>query len=76
MDQSEKDLLEKYKDTNPELKALWEDHVLYSNKVDKLTTKPYRTPSEEQELKMLKKQKLDNKTKMIALFDRLKKEQS
>ena len=76
MDQTEKDLLEKYKDTNPELKALWEDHVLFSNQVNKLADKPYRTPSEEQTLRQLKKQKLDNKTKMIDLIERLKKEQS
>ena len=76
MDQTEKDLLEKYKDSNPELKALWEDHILYRNQVDRLASKPYRTPSEEQSLKQLKKQKLDNKTKMFAMIERLKKEQS
>jgi len=76
MDQREKELLEKYKETNPELRALWEDHVLYSSQVDKLEAKSFRTPTEEQTLKQLKKQKLEVKTSMMDFLDRLKKAES
>ncbi|MBR4742500.1 MAG: DUF465 domain-containing protein [Desulfovibrio sp.] len=76
MDQQEKDLLEKNKDKDPELKALWEDHVLYSKQVDKLESKSFRTPTEEQTLKQLKKQKLEGKTKMLSILDKLKKMQA
>lgn len=72
MDQYELDLLEKYAATDPDLKSLWEDHVLYSKQVDKLATKPFRTPTEEQTLKQLKKQKLEVKTQLMAMLDRLK----
>ena len=73
MDPSEKELLEKYKETDPELKALWEDHILYSKQVDQLESKSFRTPTEERTLKQLKKQKLEGKTKMMNFLDRLKK---
>ena len=57
MEQRELLLLEKYAAVNPELKELWEDHILYEKQVEKLEAKAYRTPTEEQTLKQLKKQK-------------------
>ncbi|MDE7240893.1 DUF465 domain-containing protein [Desulfovibrio sp.] len=74
MDQHELDLLEKYAAKDPELKSLWDDHVLYEKQVEKLESKSYRTPTEEQTLKQLKKQKLENKTQLMDMLDRLKKE--
>ena len=76
MDQREKELLEKYKETNPELRTLWEEHVLYSSQVEKLDAKSFRTPTEEQTLKQLKKQKLEVKTNMMGILDKLKKSES
>lgn len=76
MDQREKELLEKYKETNPELRTLWEEHVLYSSQVEKLEAKSFRTPTEEQTLKQLKKQKLEVKTNMMDILDKLKKSES
>ena len=74
MDQHEIDLLEKYAPKDPELKSLWDDHVLYEKQVEKLEGKGFRTPTEEQTLKQLKKQKLENKTQLMDMLDRLKKE--
>ncbi|MDE5879137.1 MAG: DUF465 domain-containing protein [Desulfovibrio sp.] len=76
MDQHELDLLEKYAAKDPELKSLWDDHVLYEKQVEKLEGKSFRTPTEEQTLKQLKKQKLENKTQLMDMLDRLKKENS
>lgn len=72
MDQQEKDLLEKYAPTNPELKSLWDDHLIYEKQVEKLESKKILTPAEQQTLKQLKKQKLDGKTKMMHILDDLK----
>ncbi len=74
MDQHELDLLGQYAPTDPDLKSLWDDHVLYEKQVEKLEGKGYRTPTEEQTLKQLKKQKLENKTQLMDILDRLKKE--
>ena len=62
MEQRELLLLEKYAAVNPELKELWEDHILYEKQA-------YRTPTEEQTLKQLKKQKLEGKTRLHAILD-------
>ena len=72
MDQHELELLERYAATDPELKFLWEDHVLYEKQVEKLEAKAFRSPTEEQTLKQLKKQKLEGKTQLMAVLDRLK----
>ncbi len=72
MDQQELELLEKYAATDPELKSLWDDHVLYEKQVEKLDGKNFRSPTEEQTLKQLKKQKLEGKTQLMAVLDRLK----
>jgi hypothetical protein len=74
MDQQELAILEKYAATDPELKSLWEDHVLYEKQVEKLEGKGFRSPTEEQTLKQLKKQKLEGKTQLMAVLDRLKKQ--
>ncbi len=54
---------------NPVLKPLWEEHILLSKQVEKLESKPFLTPSEEVDLKELKKRKLDNKTILHAKID-------
>ena len=61
MDQHEIELIEQLLPTDPELKSLWEDHVIYSKQVEKLEAKSFRTPTEEQTLKQLKKQNLKAK---------------
>lgn len=58
MDQHELELLKKYAATDPELKSLWDDHVLYEKQVEKLEHKAFRTPTEEQTLKQLKSRNL------------------
>ena len=74
MDQQDKDLLAKYAAADPELKSLWDEHLLYEKQIEKLESHPYRTPTEEQTLKQLKKQKLEGKTRMSHILDRLKEE--
>lgn len=74
MDQQEKDLLEKYAATDSELKSLWDDHLLYEKQIEKLEGKNFLTPTEQQTLRQLKKQKLDGKTRMTDILDKLKKQ--
>lgn len=65
--------LEKYAPNNPELKTLWEEHVLYEKQVEKLESKPFLTPSEEFEMKSLKKLKLDGKTRLHEMLGKYEK---
>ncbi len=74
MEQTDRDLIEKIAENDPEIRELWEDHMLYSKQVTKLESKPFRTPTEEQTLKQLKKQKLEGKTSLVDLLDKYKQE--
>ena len=73
MDQRERDLLEKYAPMDEELRSLQAEHALYGKQIEKLESKPYRTPAEDIQLKQLKKQKLEGKTKMVAILERYAK---
>ncbi len=73
MDQRERELLEKYGPMDEELRSLQAEHALYEKQIEKLDSKPYRTPAEDLQLKQLKKQKLEGKTKMVAILDRYAK---
>lgn len=69
MDQRDIEFIQQHAETDPELKSLWEDHVLLSKQVEKLESKPFRSPQEEQNLRQLKKQKLDAKTRLAEILD-------
>ena len=70
MEAQDLELLEKYASSDPELKTLWEEHMLYEKQLEKLESKPFKTPAEEQEVKALKKQKLDGKTRLHVMLDK------
>ena len=73
MEQRELKLLEELSPTHPELKTLWEEHILYEKQLEKFESKKYLTPQEEQQARQLKKVKLEGKTKMVALLQQLSK---
>lgn len=64
------DLIAGIADKNPEVKILWEEHLLYEKQLDKLEKKTYRTPEEERVVKDVKKKKLAGKTKLQKILDR------
>ena len=75
MDPHERELLEKYIKIDSDLKALWDDHLLYEKQIEKIESKHYQTPAEQQSLKQLKKQKLEGKTKFMAILDNYRKQE-
>lgn len=75
MDAHELELINKYADSDEELKSLWNEHQLFEKQLEKLEGKSYHTPAEEMQVKQLKKQKLDGKTKLVAMLDRYKRQE-
>jgi uncharacterized protein YdcH (DUF465 family) len=69
VDKNELQLLEKLAPAHPDLQALWDEHILYEKQLEKLEGKTFRTPQEDQQVKELKKQKLDGKTRMVTLLN-------
>ncbi|MBG0775858.1 MAG: DUF465 domain-containing protein [Desulfovibrionaceae bacterium] len=70
MEQRDLVLIEKMASQDSELKALWEEHLLYETQLEKLESKPFLTPAEERVVKEIKKKKLGGKTKIQAILDR------
>ncbi|MBQ4132326.1 MAG: YdcH family protein [Desulfovibrionaceae bacterium] len=64
-------LVDKYAAIDPEVKALWEEHVLFKKQIERLEAKVARSPAEEQEMKRIKKEKLEGKTKLYARLEAL-----
>lgn len=64
------ELLEKHLPHDENLKALWDEHILFEKQLDRLERKPILTSQEKVSLRELKKQKLDGKTKIQIMLDR------
>ncbi len=75
MEQQELQQLERLAPGNPELKALWDEHILFKKQLETFEQKSFLTPTEEQEVRQLKKQKLDCKTKLVNALAQLSKKE-
>ena len=73
MDQRDLELIAKYGEADPELKSLYEEHVAFEKILEKMEGKPFLTPSEETELKEIKKKKLAGKTRIETLLMKYRK---
>ena len=72
MEERDLKIIEQYGETDSELKALWEEHMLFERQLAKFEEKAYLTPAEEQEMLWVLKQKLVGKTKLAAALDKYK----
>ncbi len=75
MEQQELELIELHIATDPELKKLWEEHVMFEKILEKYASKTVLTPSEEMEMKEYKKKKLAGKTKIQELLKKYKRKE-
>lgn len=64
-------LVNKYAAQKPEIKSLWDEHVLFKKQLEKLESKVAHSPAEEQEIKRLKKEKLEVKTMLYSKLEAL-----
>lgn len=70
MEQHELDLIARLVPTNAELDELWKAHQDYEKQLTRFEGKPYLSPTEDAELKQIKKMKLAGKTKIQAILDK------
>ncbi len=71
MDEQELKVLESLAPNHPELQELWDKHTLLKKQIDKMESKKFYTPQEEQEMKTLKKEKLEIKTNLHDRIEEL-----
>lgn len=73
MEAKDLELIQKHESEDAELKALWDQHVVYGTMLDKLEAKTYLSDTETQEVKELKKKKLAGKTQLMGVLDKYRK---
>lgn len=73
MDQSDLALIVEHCDQDAELKALFDEHVTFEKLIEKLESKPYLNPTEDKEVKELKKKKLAGKMRIVTILDKIRK---
>ncbi|WP_243364350.1 DUF465 domain-containing protein [Fundidesulfovibrio terrae] len=73
MDSRDLELINKLVDSDVELRALYDEHVAFGKLIDKLESKPYLNPTEDLEVKELKKKKLAGKTRMQGILQNYRK---
>ncbi len=74
MEKTDLELIEKWKELDPELSALWNEHVELEDKLDELNKRVYLSTEEQLEQKALKKKKLQGKTQIERILIKLRKD--
>ena len=76
MEQRDLDLIIKWKDREPELKTLWEEHLEFEEQLASFNKRPYLSPTEEMERKMLQKKKLKGRDQIERILVKLRKSET
>lgn len=74
MEKTDLELIEKWKELDPELLALWNEHVELEDKLEELNKRVYLSTEEQLEQKALKKKKLQGKTQIERILIKLRKD--
>lgn len=73
MEQRDLDLIEKWKDKDPELNKLWQEHLEFEEHLDAFNKRVYLSPTEELERKTIQKKKLRGRDQIERILIRLRK---
>ena len=73
MEQRDLDLIAKWKDREPELKTLWEEHLEFEEQLESFNKRPYLSPTEEVERKTIQKKKLKGRDQIERILINLRK---
>ncbi len=72
MEQRDLDLIDAWKEKDPELKRLWQEHLEFEDQLDVFNKRIYLSPSEELERKTLQKKKLKGRDQIERILAKLR----
>ncbi len=72
MDGKQEALVQRHLGDHPELKELWDKHLKLEQKLSKMNQKPFLNSEEQVEKKRLQLEKLQGKTKIEAILEKLR----
>lgn len=76
MEQTDLQLIEQWKDKDPELNRLWQEHLQFEEQLEAYNSRVYLSSAEQLERKQLQKQKLRGKDQIERILTRLRQEAS
>ena len=74
MEQKDLDLIEAWKEKDPELKRLWLEHLEFEEQLEQFNSRVYLSSSEQLERKVLQKKKLAGRDAIERILSRIRKE--
>jgi uncharacterized protein len=73
MEQRDLNLINKWKDREPELKTLWEEHLEFEEQLESFNKRSYLSPAEEVERRTLQKKKLKGRDEIEKILTKLRR---
>ena len=71
MDEQELKQLENLAQNHPELQELWDKHTILKKQIEKMESKSFLNPPDEEKMKELKKEKLEVKTTLVDMIAKM-----
>ena len=75
MEQRDLDLIEEWKEKDPELKKLWQEHLEFEEQLEVFNKRIYLSPGEQLERKTLQKKKLKGRDQIERILIKLRRSQ-
>ncbi|MBI5569905.1 MAG: DUF465 domain-containing protein [Desulfomonile tiedjei] len=72
MEQTDIELIERWKETEPDLRRLWEEHLEFEEQLEAFNKRVYLTPTEQMERKTLQKKKLKGRDQIERILAQLR----
>jgi hypothetical protein len=74
MEKTDIDLIEQWKDKEPDLKRLWEEHLEFEEQLDTFNKRVYLSPTEQLERKTLQKKKLQGRDQIERILAKIRRQ--
>ena len=74
MEKTDMDLIEQWKDKEPDLKRLWEEHLEFEEQLDTFNKRVYLSPTEQLERKTLQKKKLQGRDQIERILAKIRRQ--
>jgi len=74
MEQRDLELIEAWKEKDPELKRLWAEHLEFEEQLEQFNARVYLSSAEQLERKVLQKKKLAGRDAIERILSRIRKE--
>ena len=73
MERADLDLIQQWKEKDPELNRLWSEHLEFEEQLDRYAKRVYLTSEEQMERKKLQKKKLQGRDQIERILLKIKK---